>query len=90
VANHPASSRQNIHTLGSIKNQIGVLLSNEKDILAIWRKYSKDLLNPVTIIPSDTKELHLVKENTITAMELFVAGKTLKDEKAAECDEIRS
>jgi len=35
------------------------------------------LLNSVTIIPSDTKEVHPFQENTITAAEVFPAVNTL-------------
>ena len=37
------------HTARSIKEQNGVLLSNEKDILDRRREYFNDFLNPVTI-----------------------------------------
>jgi len=49
----------------------------------------KDIFNQVTIIPSDTHELGLWEENTITAIELFLAEETLKAGTAANCCEIR-
>ena len=57
----------------SIKDQNGVLLGNAKDILGRWREYFKDLLNPVTIAPPNTHEVHLGEENTINATEVFLA-----------------
>jgi len=45
------------------KDQNGVLLSNEKDILNRWREYYKDLLNPVTITPPDAPEVHLRRKS---------------------------
>jgi len=61
-----------------IKGYNNVLLSSEENILGIWREYFKDLLNPVTIIlPSDTQEVHLEEENTITAQPLFALSTKL-------------
>jgi len=42
-------------------------------------EYFKDVLNPVTIIPPNTHKEHLGEENTITAVEVSLAVKTLKD-----------
>jgi len=62
----------------TIKDQNGVLLSIKENILSRWWEYFKDLLNPVTTTPSDTKEVQLQKENAITAAEAFLAVKLLK------------
>jgi len=35
-----------INTARSIKDQNGVIISSEGDILGRWREYIKDLLNP--------------------------------------------
>jgi len=57
--------------------------SADRDII------SKKRLNPVTLTPSDTQEVHLWDENTITAPEVFRAVKTMKGGKAGGCDAIR-
>ena len=77
------------HTARSIKDQNGVLLRNEKDILGTWRENIKYLSNPVTITPQNTHDVHLRKENTITAAEVSFPIKTLKGGKDGSCDEIR-
>jgi len=46
-------------------------------------------LNPVTLTSLSTQEGAIEKENTITVADYFVAVKTLKTGKAADCDEIR-
>jgi len=43
------------HPSKSIKHRNGVLVSNEKDILGRWREYFRNLLNPVTITPPNTR-----------------------------------
>ena len=50
------------HTARSIKDQNGVLLRNEKDILGTWRENIKHLSNPVTITPQNTYDLYLGEE----------------------------
>jgi len=71
LANHAASSRQKNSIARSIKDQNGVLLSNEKDILGRWREYFKYHLNPIVATPLDAQVVHLSEQNTITAVEIF-------------------
>ena len=76
LSNYTASSRQKVsYYAKSIKDQNGVLLGNAKDILGRWREYFKALLNPVTIAPPNTHEVHLGEENTINATEVLLAVK---------------
>jgi len=46
-------------------------------------KNSKDVLNLITPISSDTQEVHLGEENTITTAEVLLTFKSLKLKKAA-------
>jgi len=61
------------HIARSVTDQNGVLLSNKKDILGTWKEYFKYVLNPVTITPPDTDEVHLGEENNITAADVLAA-----------------
>jgi len=56
----------------SVKYQNGVLPSREEYIIGRLREYFKDLLNSVTLATSDTLEVHLGEENTITVTEVFL------------------
>ena len=58
------------HSDRSIKEENGVLLRNEKDILDSWREYFKDLLNPVTITPAEHTRGTFGEENTIWIVEV--------------------
>ena len=76
------------HTTRSIKDQNRVLLRNENSF-GRWREKFKYLLNPVTITPQNTHDVHLGEENTTTADEVSFPIKALKGGKDAGCDEIR-
>jgi len=76
LENHPEFPWQKSNIAFSIKDQNGVLLCNEEDILDRRREHFKDLWNPVTIIPPDTQKIHLREDNIITAPEVFLAVKT--------------
>jgi len=50
------------------------------------REYS-NLLNPVTIAPSETKQAHLREGITITASQVLQSVKAVKARKAEGCNE---
>ena len=77
------------NTTASIKDSEGNILSNENDILARWREYFKDLLNPVEATSNDTQEVMHSEEVVFTAAEVASAVRRLKSGKAAGEDEIR-
>jgi len=80
-------SRKDFILLDSSQTKM-VSYSAMKDILSILSEHFKEILDPVTITPSDTQEMFLGEESTITAAENFLAVKTLKAGEAAGCDEI--
>ena len=50
----------------NIRENDGVFLRSEEEIVGKRREHFKDLLNPVAITPSDINEVHLGEENTIS------------------------
>ena len=76
--------------LRTIKSKQGELITDNSKILARWREYFKELLNPVEATPND--HISSVNESVdpILQEEVMTAIKNLKNGKAAGVDEIRS
>ena len=74
----------------SIKDSIGNILRNEKEILLRLRKYFEDLLNPIRETPTNTCDtIDFGKEEVFTLTKVAAAIRRLKPGKAADEDEIR-
>ena len=58
-------------TTTSIKDSIGNILRDKKEILSRWREYFEDLLNPVKATPTDTCDtINFGKEKVFTLIEV--------------------
>ena len=81
---------KSLSTTTSIKDSIGNILHDEKEILSRWREYFEDLLNPIRATPTDTCDtIDLGKEEVFTLTEVAAVIRGLKSGKAAGEDEIR-
>ena len=78
---------KSLSTTISIKDSIGNILGDEKEILSRWREYYEDLLNPVRATPTDT--CGTTNFGKVTLTEVATAIRGLKSEKTAGEDEIR-
>ncbi|KAL0281687.1 UNVERIFIED_CONTAM: hypothetical protein PYX00_002597 [Menopon gallinae] len=76
-ADHPPSQRD------------GTVLSDEKEILARWREYFSELLNPVRDTKRGRTSAPLGAENSPTEAEVTAAINSFNSGKAAGVDEIR-
>jgi len=83
LANHPMSPRQkDFNTVNSIKDQNAISYSAMKGI-SLAGVESISIIFLTQCLPSDTQEVCLEKDDTITATEVFHAVKILKVGKAA-------
>ena len=78
-----------ISTTTSIKDSTGRILRDEKKILSRWRKYLKNLLNPVKVTPTDTCDtIDFGKEEVFTSTDVAAAIRGLKSGKVDGEDKI--
>ena len=81
---------KSLSTTTSIKDSIGNILQNEKEILSRWREYFEDLLNPIRVTPTDTcNTIDFGKEEVFTSTKVAVVIRGLKSGKSAGEDEIQ-
>ena len=81
---------KNLSTTISIKDSIGNILKDEKEILSRWREYFKDLLNPVRARPTETYvTIDFEKEEVFTLSEVAAVIQGLKFVKTAGENKIR-
>jgi len=76
--------------LRTIKSRSGELITDNNKILARWREYFKELLNPVVTTPDEYTSSVNESVDPILQEEVMTAIKNLKNGKAAGTDEVRS